>query len=996
MFNHKRLGQQAPAITCHNEPSSPPDTSSRSLPYGHQHFPSVVNYLIRSDLRPDSPRTSSSLDNHRSSPAESSNAQQWFDNSNNNARESNMFRVDRGAPFHIQPLMQPEFQQNSMPPANLMHPVMLPFCGGLPHTVSPKDNVDEYRSVIDDLTIRNKILKRRLQQYDQHRTMDQEKLLEIKMRGLSSSKKRELEEVLKSFVRNLHEPSAQDAPSLSTEPTNLQGLSTMAKPSSSHTSTKFADSGYGSLATSSQDISQRGSNKNTGAQLPLSGVEASKARDRNIQSYLHDIPEGLLPRQAPAVMTEDSKKKLVIARLEQLFQGRGASTDGHQQPLQQQEVSQSAARADRTEIEARGQFVAVEGKREACIMSSDVDESSEPLVPRYSNSISTSRSGQTTHQHEEKAGEQPKTEQRPTRPLDVDPHRASDPRENVEYLRHLGFPVIKSDSDKTANKENGWLYLNLIVNMAQLHTLSVTTDLVKDAISDYSSRFELSTDGRKIRWRNEPLPKLVKTNSVGEVSNVSSQRSSNGLGRKRIRSVCLGASTPMESSDAPASKRLAVVDGNRRSRNLPHHPLQPENSELVDSEMYDDQSMPPFPGVEDPASHESSAWNISGNITSGLGISQPQEEGAFVFYQTQKYFTDVSGDHSWPTKSVSRDYVVKSMRPLGLPLRGSTQSTSSEEEDSSAASIHGAISGTSLDVNADVYSNNGRLNIHETPIDCCEPLVNKSRPYTFEASGLGCINPTDNFTINATRQLERSVDAPPSKRRKISCLQNINLPSATGPTMVDRVISTKLESLLPSSLPPAMFAVSEAGTDSIEDEDEDDHQSTSYDYAKYSGISSSTSSSSEEDVGDEDATGLAHSMSVGSDEHESVDEFPSAYFDDEAESDDSEDDIRGRQVAMDSTQLDGRQLKERSPSMDLLATARTIDPQAIRKREREYDAEMAERLAEEMPAGSSAATYGEQGGSGFNSPRRHAVAMEVNTGDDDVKVVKDDAASASG
>jgi len=57
---------------------------------------------------------------------------------------------------------------------------------------------------------------------------------------------------------------------------------------------------------------------------------------------------------------------------------------------------------------------------------------------------------------------------------------------------------------------------------------------------------------------------------------------------------------------------------------------------------------------------------------------------------------------------------------------------------------------------------------------------------------------------------------------------------------------------------------------------------------------------------------------------------------------------------------------ESEGSLDLLASARQADPAMVREREREYDANMAERLAEEIPAGSSAATAG--GGSGFNSP----------------------------
>jgi hypothetical protein len=53
-------------------------------------------------------------------------------------------------------------------------------------------------------------------------------------------------------------------------------------------------------------------------------------------------------------------------------------------------------------------------------------------------------------------------------------------------------------------------------------------------------------------------------------------------------------------------------------------------------------------------------------------------------------------------------------------------------------------------------------------------------------------------------------------------------------------------------------------------------------------------------------------------------------------------------------------------SVDFLATARKLDPKSVLASEREYDAAVYERLAEDIPAGSSAATAG--GGSGFVTP----------------------------
>lgn len=74
--------------------------------------------------------------------------------------------------------------------------------------------------------------------------------------------------------------------------------------------------------------------------------------------------------------------------------------------------------------------------------------------------------------------------------------------------------------------------------------------------------------------------------------------------------------------------------------------------------------------------------------------------------------------------------------------------------------------------------------------------------------------------------------------------------------------------------------------------------------------------------------------------------------------------------------------------MDFLAAARQVDPETIRVKEREYDAEVAERLAEEIPAGSSAATAG--GGSGFNSPAEWVMHVEDEREDDEEMEMDED------
>ena len=70
--------------------------------------------------------------------------------------------------------------------------------------------------------------------------------------------------------------------------------------------------------------------------------DKSDAKRRDVKSYLHDIPLGLLPRRSPFISTK-VKRKVIVRRLEQLFTGHGGLSMNSNQCHQQQEVSQSAA-----------------------------------------------------------------------------------------------------------------------------------------------------------------------------------------------------------------------------------------------------------------------------------------------------------------------------------------------------------------------------------------------------------------------------------------------------------------------------------------------------------------------------------------------------------------------------------------------------------------------------------------------------------------------------
>lgn len=91
-----------------------------------------------------------------------------------------------------------------------------------------------------------------------------------------------------------------------------------------------------------------------------------------MKSYLYDMPQNLMPKHTLA-MSDRSKSRLVVKRLEQIYTGKGAASRRHNQSHQQQEVSQSAAQADRHMSEARGRPSMREGVREAHILPADAE-----------------------------------------------------------------------------------------------------------------------------------------------------------------------------------------------------------------------------------------------------------------------------------------------------------------------------------------------------------------------------------------------------------------------------------------------------------------------------------------------------------------------------------------------------------------------------------------------------------------------------------------------
>lgn len=532
-------------------------------------------------------------------------------------------------------------------------------------------SIDDFRSVIDDLTIENKRLRERLRKYEKSygAHLEKDKLFEVKVHGLNPRKKRELEETLHAFASSISKDESTNT-STSQLPlkdgkhpeTSLRHSSSSKNASSTSTNSRLVDSAYASLSTSgliSKSTPNHVCGDKKGGQLPAA------LKMGEVQSFLDDIPQGLLPKH-PTVMTERGKKKLVVRRLEQLFTGKLKALGGNNgQPEQQQEVSNSAARDDRQAIERRGQQVSAEGVCEAHILDTET-EPERAKLPKLPGDSSTESS--TASQAEgvgRGTGAPSSPDQRPTRPLDLDPDRAQVPAENIEYIRHLGVstPVMTGEDpmDAVVDDSHGWVYLNLLINMAQLHIINVTPDFIRSAVTEFSTKFQLSSDGRKIRWRGGTEGTELSSDSGADGALRPSLKDSDSLdeGSKKRRKIDSNTQPGSAVEQNVKKGRFSSVPITIQSQNQPVHanelrhdlhykPLFAHHSSSEEDDMSLDESTSPVsyaPADESCTGATSNGARAIGRRShSGSSSKRKRDDGAIVFYSGAPFCTDLSGD----------------------------------------------------------------------------------------------------------------------------------------------------------------------------------------------------------------------------------------------------------------------------------------------------------------------------------------------------------------
>lgn len=873
-------------------------------------------------------------------------AERWFDHTNEHPRDVSF--VDSDPPYYMRDQM-PDYNsacatRSENPTRNVSRiGPTAPTRSLLAQMNADNNDGDDYRSVIDDLTIQNKKLKKKLKKYEvlhcSH--LQEEKLFEVRIHGLTANRKHELEETLRSFASSIdedlpHRPLPTDAHA----PVPSTTAPLQHKPSSSTTSASkpALDSAYASMSGQTAGASQSHPAEQN---VQEKGVQGNR---QSVSSYLHDIPEALAPRSSVA-MSDRSKSKSIVRKLEQLFTGKAAASRQHGQSLQQQEVSQSAALAN-------GQRSGQEGTREAHILSADAELQVDPveeIKTRASNEGSNAQNFQASR------GNSPRSpEQRPTRPLDLDPHRAQNPADNMDYIRHLSLTSGTNDPvDGPANKD-GWVYLNLLTGMAQLHTLNVTPEFIRKAISDFSSKLEISPDRTGVRWLGGSTGTRVSSDGdesedqiYGKPSGSSNGVSSRdeALDRPFIREHAAGELCT--ASEVGAKRRPINLNGTKdEAGDIQYKPLF-FHTAASDDDEFDVESggtdTSDFPDFTAATGINSGATTYNHRVTRLRGPRK--KDGPMIFYNRAKFCTDLSGDLEGARRKQC-NYYLFTHQPVGASRIELYENGGSKMKDHNVCFNEETVS-EDID-KLDTYTPLNLDDLRSVVSDFAATRSSRSDPMDMEASGLGGIQPEDNFVVRVQVQHGNGRGAHRNSPSKswglVQSVAHHNLGSsldgfaktaetARGHTrehsFQGKVISSVRTDMAPSALPPPSYVClpfSSSGSEGDESEAAGEAE---------------TSSPSQVD-----RAGVQHSPMGRRGALMAMRGQPSRYScptTPYAESDDGSDDS----------------------SIDLLAHARGLDPETIAAREREFESNT--RDLAEVPAGSSAATNG--GGSGRASPR---------------------------
>lgn len=738
-----------------------------------------------------------------------------------------------------------------------------------PTVTRQSSSAGDYRSVIDDLTVENKRLKEQLKRYKQGvagEKMRKDKLFEIKFHGLANGKKRELEATLRDFAANLDTTTSNEKRPLPGKHmedlyASREALSKQQRASHSSIQSRPVDSAYASMSNGpSTNVPQ----SSTGPSLhgrPSLSLSRTMSSDRKVENPPQDT-QGLPPRQS--TMSDKEKKKLVVRRLEQLFTGKISGRNMHRNHslpyLEAQNLTAASAILQPPYPEA------LREARIELLETSTTKTTSRDNVPTLISGGRSDSGGVLevgSHSIRSANDDSPPAilpEQRPTRPRDLDHNRAQTPSENMDYIRHLGVvrPGFLVDKKMlrhdVAADADGWVFLNLLCNLAQLHMINVTPAFIRSAVSQKSTKFQLSPDGQKIRWRGGvDGTKFSSDSSVDHSSTDHCSDESDGSAqteqRKRLKTTVSGDAMTWNGSNKSKSR---IGHTPASSNGFHYKPLFVRHSSSVQTTSSDGLGSQASGGAQYDKTPHKPTWDVSGPDAEGR--RKRRHDGAIIYYSGAPFCIDLSGDQKDVSPATymtsvgqERDLDPRGFRPI--PHRSDSGSSMLVRPLSDDPEIVSEAMDMDLDSPCELVTEEGDFGIGlDLEFPWCDQPTSVA-PISFpleprlEACGLGGVMPEDHFAVIChTRhpvlkardvKVHRAARAPSEEVQAIagqlaSMSTTSPAPSQNlkvAPLVQMTYLSGRLRRLNPVALPPAAMFIPPFSTDS-ETDGYDDELST--------------------------------------------------------------------------------------------------------------------------------------------------------------------------
>lgn len=419
----------------------------------------------------------------------------------------------------------------------------------------------------------------------------------------------------------------------------------------------------------------------------------------------------------------------------------------------------------------------------------------------------------------------------------LDTPQATSSADSLHYLRHLGLASPPASISPPSHDE--WIYLNLLINMAKLHTLNVTPDFVRQAIRTVSARLVLSEDGGKIRWQGNLTrtvinPDRIGNNSLIETSPSADPESARGDQPQRIPS---GDFSVSHRDRGPGAE--GVGDPQRTIRLTARTPRETRATQLHYKPLFAHTKR--RRARSDYESHDgSSDGNLSSSESEGASMSphdtkagRDPSNGSLVFFRTQPFFLDLSADVVEAGHLAHSTYSTSTAEPLG---RETGTLKASRDYERKRELNYGAHPQTIQSLGRDSLSHTASPLLRVYNDDPTHSNTSHgTEKFHFEASGIGGIQLDDNFAIH----VETSHQPHPNLRQQGSTTRHRlhdtiarsvtrdQRASGTG-SRSHEILSTTTTRLAPSPLPPPSYvypAISsssseiEADYDSLDDTD---------------------------------------------------------------------------------------------------------------------------------------------------------------------------------